>query len=60
MGLSSKMMSAIKVLYIDVECCVRINGFKSPWFNVNTGLSPVLVNLFINDLVDEIKQSVKV
>ncbi len=65
MGLSSKMLSAIKVLYRDVECCVRINGFKSPWFNVNTGLkqgcllSPVLFNLFINDLVDEIKQSVK-
>ncbi len=65
MGLSSKMLSAIKVLYRDVECCVHINGFKSPWFNVNTGLkqgcllSLVLFNLFINDLVDEIKQSVK-
>ncbi len=65
MGLSSKMISAIKVLYRDVECCVHINGFKSPWFNVNTGLkqgyllSPVLFNLFINDLVGQIKQSVK-
>ncbi len=65
MGLRIKMLSAIKVLYRDVECCVCINGFKSPWFNVNTGLkqgcllSPVLFYLFINDLVDEIKQSVK-
>ncbi len=65
MGLSSKILSAIKVLCRGVECCVRINFFKSPWFNVNTGLkqgcllSPVLFNLFMNDLVDEIKQSVK-
>ncbi len=48
MGLRSKMLSSINVLYRDVECCVRINSFKSPWFNVNTGLkqccllSPVL------------------
>ncbi len=66
MGLSSKMLSAIKVLHRDLECCVHVNGFKSPLFYVNTGLkqgclvSPVLFNLFINDLVDEIKQSVKV
>ncbi len=54
-----------KVLYRDVECCVLTNGFKSPWFNVNSDLkqgcllSAVLFKLFINDLVDEIKQSVK-
>ncbi len=42
MGLSSKMLSPIKVLYRNVECCVCVNGFKSPWFNVNTGLSKVV------------------
>lgn len=59
------MLSAIKVLYRDVESYVCVNGFKFPWFNVITGLkqsgllSPVLFNTFINDLVDELTQSVK-
>ncbi len=65
MGLSEKMVSALQVLYSEVECCVKINGFNSDWFSVNTGLkqgclvSPVLFNLYINDLVDVINRTNK-
>ncbi len=44
-----------------MKCCVRINGELTDWFCVNTGLkqacliSPQLFNMYINDLVDEIK-----
>ena len=65
MGISNKMLSALQLLYTDVECCVRVNGFNTAWFNVETGLkqgcilSPLLFNLYINDLSGEIKMSGK-
>ncbi len=61
-GLSNKMLQALKVVYSNIECCVRINGFDTKWFGVNTGLkqtcliSPIPFNLYINDLAIEIKQ----
>ena len=61
MGINGKMFQAIKSLYADVECCVRINGTLSKWFKVNNGvkqgcmLSPALFSIFINDLATEIK-----
>jgi len=61
MGMSTKMLSAIKSLYSNVSSCVRVNGYFTEWFNVNTGLrqgcslSTVLFNLFINDLAALVK-----
>ncbi len=58
--LPSKMLNAIKAIYNDVSCCVRINGVKTDFFNVSSGLkqgcllSPLLFNLFLNDLSQEI------
>ncbi len=55
-GLGGKMMQALKQIYNKVECCMKVNGVKSNWFSVNTGLkqgcviSPLLFNLFINEL----------
>ena len=29
-------------MYDDSEACVRINGIKSDWFNINSGVRDVL------------------
>ena len=48
--------SNLKAIYNNVKCSVRINGHLTDWFSINTGqkqgylLSPVLFNLFMNDL----------
>ena len=53
--MSTKMLSAVRPLYQNVSCCVRVNGYCTEWFNVNTGLrqgcslSTIMFNLFIND-----------
>lgn len=55
------MLNMLKSIYNQVECCVRVNGFKSDWFPVNLGLkqgclmSPILFNLYVNDLAIELK-----
>ena len=47
-------------MYQDVKYCVRLNGIDTEWFKVMNGLkqgcmlSPLLFNLFINDLVEAI------
>ena len=54
-GVNGKMFKAIKSLYSCVSSCIRINGLKTDWFDVTTGLrqgcclSPLLFNIFIND-----------
>jgi hypothetical protein len=59
-GISPKLLSALKSLYQEVKCCVRVNGHNTDWFKVSVGLkqgcliSPLLFNLYINDLVAEI------
>jgi hypothetical protein len=61
MGINGKFLAAVMAVYKDNKCCVRINGHHTEWFSVGRGLkqgcnlSPVLFNLFINDLVNEIK-----
>jgi hypothetical protein len=60
LGLCGKILNAIKSLYDNAQCAVKVNDFISPWFNVNTGvkqgcnLSPTLFSIFINDLANEI------
>ncbi len=56
------MLRSLKSLYFNVQYCVHINGVKSDFFDVKCSLhqgcllSPLLFNLFINDLAIEIKQ----
>jgi hypothetical protein len=60
---NSKILNALQGIYNNVKCCVKVNGITTDWFNVSTGLrqgcllSPLLFNLYINDLVNVIKQS---
>ena len=60
-GISGKMLNAIMSLYKSVSSCVRVNSFKTEWFNVHSGLrqgcilSPLLFNLYINDLAKYLK-----
>ncbi|KAL5006947.1 hypothetical protein ScPMuIL_015753 [Solemya velum] len=55
-GLDGNFLSALKVIYSNTRCCVRVNGICTESFDVTCGLkqgcllSPLLFNLFINDL----------
>ena len=55
------MFTAIKSLYNSIYSCVRLNGHCTDWFAVGSGLrqgcslSPLLFNLFLNDLALKIK-----
>lgn len=35
--MSTRMLSAIRSLYQNISSCVRVNGFLTEWFEVNTG-----------------------
>ena len=56
MGISGRFLASLQSLYKNVKCTVRVNGQQTDWFEVNCGLkqgcilSPMLFNLFINDL----------
>lgn len=55
-GVAGNMWRAVKSIYSSVSSCIRVNSFKTDWFDVNCGLrqgcilSPLLFNLYINDL----------
>ena len=65
LGLSSKMIAAVKSLYSNIASRVRLNGHYTDWFAVKTGLrqgyalSTILFNLYINDLALLLKSSHK-
>ena len=59
-GVAGKMYNALRSLYEDVKCCVKVNGFYTDCFSVRCGLkqgcclSPIVFNLYINDMVNSI------
>jgi len=68
-GIKGKMWRVLNSFYSTVESCVRVDGFLTDWFRLDTGvrqgcvLSPLLYALFINGLVKELNsmnQGVKV
>ena len=60
-GIGGKLLTAVRSLYASVTSCVRVNNLTTDWFDVTCGLrqgcclSPLLFNLFINDLALRIK-----
>ena len=60
LGIGGNTLNVIKAMYSDVEDCVRLNGVDTELFKVMNGLkqgcmlSPLLFNLFINNLVETI------
>jgi hypothetical protein len=58
----TKMHAALRGIYENVKCNVRIHGCNTDWFDVTVGLrqgcilSPILFNMYINDLVINLKQ----
>ena len=60
MGISGRFLASLQSLCKNVKCTVRVNGQQTDWFDVNCGLkqgcilSPMLFNLFINDLTRHI------
>ncbi len=63
MGVPEKMVNALQCICCRVQCCLRLNGISSSYFNVSSGLkqgcllSPILLNLFLNDLILELEAS---
>ena len=57
-GIDGKMFRSLYSIYDNVKCAVKINDFKTDWFNVRSGLkqgcvlSTLLFNLYINNLSD--------
>lgn len=63
LGINGKMFNAIKSLYNDVQCVLRLNNMFTTGFDVNLGvkqgcnLSPTLFSIYINNLAEDIKRS---
>ena len=61
LGIRGHFYHAVKSLYSDVSCAVRLNGQLSDWFSVECGvkqgcpLSPTLFSIYINDFENELK-----
>src|SRR5678815_3019926 len=63
-GVGGRLLNGIKSMYDDSEACVRINGVKSDWFNINSGvtqgcvMSPWLFNLYMDGVMKELEMGV--
>jgi hypothetical protein len=64
-GICGKMMATLRAIYDKVKCNVRVNGLSTQWFDGAVGLkqgcilSPLLFNMYINDLCIAIKATGK-
>ena len=62
-GVRGKLWRILKNIYAKVESCVLVNEERTEFFQILLGLrqgcilSPLLFDLFINDLVEEIRRS---
>ena len=58
--INGKTFNAIDQLYRKTVSCVKLNQFKTNWFEVNSGvrqgdsLPPTLFTIYINDLVNDL------
>ena len=65
LGYQIDFLLAIKALYKNVSCSVNVNDTLTDWFDVNCEvkqgytLSPTLFAMFIDDLVEDIKNKSK-
>ena len=61
MGIGGKMFHAVKSLYNNVKCVLKVNDIITPFLDVMLGvkqgcrLSPTLFAICIDDLAEEIK-----
>ena len=61
LGLKGNFYESMKAIYSNVRCSVKVNGVLSDSFNVSSGLkqgcllSPMLFNLYLNDLAVKLK-----
>ncbi len=62
LGVHGNFYNALKSLYSDVSCAVRVNGSTTDWFSVGSGvkqgclLSPSLFSIYINDFAHELNE----
>ena len=62
-GVPKKLVSLVRRWYKNVRVKVRVNDVESDWFDSKVGvrqgdtLSPLLFNIFINDIVETMKES---
>src|SRR6267154_803923 len=62
-GVSKKLLSLVRRWYKNVTVRVRVYDVESEWFESKVGvrqadtLSPLLFNIFINGIVDKVKES---
>lgn len=61
LGLKGHIYENIKCIYHEAICCINVNNMLTDWFKTDSGvkqgdtLSPTLFNIFINDLVTDVK-----
>ena len=61
-GINGTLLNNIMALYKQVQYSIEINEYQTDWFEVRRGvkqgciLSPILFNIFINDIIPFIKQ----
>src|SRR5678816_2138632 len=64
-GVGGRLLNGIKSMYDDSEACVKINGVKSDWFNINSGvrhgcvISPEQINMHMHKLMIALERAVE-
>ena len=57
-GVGNKVLSALKGIYENINCCAKVYGFLTDCFEVSTGfkygclLSPLSFTMFVSGLID--------